>query len=48
MSRLIDADDLIIEILTHDLTGDDKKVDKMIVLFNEEKFMNNTDLWTLG
>lgn len=24
------------------------KVDTMIVLFNEEKFMNNTDLWTLG
>ena len=29
--RLIDADDLIIEILTHDLIDDDKKVDKMIL-----------------
>ena len=29
--RLIDADNLIIEILTHDLIGDDKKVDKMIL-----------------
>ena len=25
-----------------------EKIDTMIVLFNEEKFMNNTDLWTLG
>ena len=24
------------------------KIDKMVVLFNEEKFMNNTDLWVLG
>ena len=31
MSRLIDADDLIIEILTHDLIGDDKEVDKIIL-----------------
>lgn len=29
--RLIDANDLIIEILTHDLINDDKKVDKMIL-----------------
>ena len=31
MSRLIDAVDLIIEILTHDLIGDDKEVDKIIL-----------------
>ena len=31
MSRLIDADDLIIEILTHDLIGDDKRIDKIIL-----------------
>ena len=31
MSRLIDADDLIIEILTHDLIGDDKEIDKIIL-----------------
>lgn len=29
--RLINVNDLIIEILTHDLIGDDKGVDKMIL-----------------
>ena len=29
------------------LSGVDK-IDTLIVLFNEEKFMNNTDLWVLG
>lgn len=29
--RLIDANDLIVEILTHDLVEDDKKVDKIIL-----------------
>ncbi len=24
------------------------KIDKLVILFNEEKFMNNKDLWTLG
>lgn len=31
-----------------DTLADIPKIDTMIVLFNEEKFMNNTDLWTLG
>ena len=31
MSSLIDADDLIIKILTHDLKGDDKEVYKIIL-----------------
>lgn len=31
MGRLIDADDLIIEILKHDLIGDDKEIDKIIL-----------------
>lgn len=31
-----------------DALSDIGKIDKMVVLFNEEKFMNNTDLWTLG
>ena len=31
-----------------DSLSDIGKIDTMVVLFNEEKFMNNTDLWTLG
>ena len=31
-----------------DTLSDIGKIDKMVVLFNEEKFMNNTDLWVLG
>lgn len=31
-----------------DALSDIGKIDKMVVLFNEEKFMNNTDLWVLG
>ena len=31
-----------------DALSDVGKIDKMVVLFNEEKFMNNTDLWVLG
>ncbi len=31
-----------------DALSDIRKIDTMVVLFNEEKFMNNTDLWTLG
>ena len=31
-----------------DALSDIGKIDTMVVLFNEEKFMNNTDLWVLG
>ena len=27
---------------------DNRKIDKLVILFNEEKFMNNKELWTLG